>query len=92
MTLGEKLRELREEKGLVQREIGAVVGLDGTYISQVERSKKPINRKHLKMLASFFSVNESELQTLWLADKVYHIVEEENTAKDSILNVLERLS
>ncbi|WP_418514104.1 helix-turn-helix domain-containing protein [Corallibacter sp.] len=92
MTLGDKLKRLRESKGLVQREVGAVIGLDGTFISQVERSKKPINRKHLKSLASFFSTDEAELQMLWLSDKIYHIIEKEKTAKKSIQNVLDRLN
>ena len=92
MTLGSKLKELREAKGLVQREVGAVIGLDGTYISKIEKNDKSVNRDHLSVLADFFSCDENELQTLWLADKLYRIIREEEFAKASVQIVLERLN
>ena len=91
MTLGEKLRLLRNKKRITQREVGAIIGLDGTYISQIELDKKSLNRQHLSKLAFFFEIDEDELQTLWLADKVFKTVQNERMAKKSILNVLERL-
>ena len=92
MTLGSKLKELREAKGLKQREVGYVIGLDGSFISQIELDKKSLNREHLSKLASFFKINEVELQILWLADKVFRTVQDENIAEKSIRVVLERLS
>lgn len=91
MTLGNRLRKLREERNLMQREVGSVIGLDGTYISKIEHNEKPLNRNHLKVLADFFKIEERELQILWLADKVFRIVEKEEISKQSIKNVLERL-
>ncbi|SNR14422.1 helix-turn-helix domain-containing protein [Tenacibaculum jejuense] len=92
MTLGGKLKELREAKGLKQREVGYVIGLDGSFISQIELDKKSLNREHLSKLASFFKINEVELQILWLADKVFRTVQDEDIAEKSIRVVLERLS
>lgn len=92
MTLGSKLKELREAKGLKQREVGYVIGLDGSFISQIELDKKSLNREHLSKLASLFKINEVELQILWLADKVFRTVQDENIAEKSIRVVLERLS
>lgn len=91
MTLGEKIRILRDNKGLTQREVGYIIGLDGTYISQIELNKKSLKRSHLKMLADFFEIRENELQTLWLSDKVFKIVEKEENAKESINIVLKKL-
>jgi transcriptional regulator with XRE-family HTH domain len=69
-SLGEKLRELRDSRNLMQREVGAVIGVDGAFISKIEKNEKPINRNHLKKLSDFFNINEDELQVLWLADKI----------------------
>ena len=55
-TLGDKLRQLRDEKNLMQREVGAVIEVDGAFISKVENSEKPINRKHLAALSKFFKI------------------------------------
>lgn len=83
-TLGDKLRQLRDEKNLMQREVGAVIEVDGAFISKVENNEKPINRKHLKTLSKFFKVQEDELQTLWLADKIRLIIKEEKLGKQAI--------
>ncbi len=55
-TLGDKLRQLRDEKNLMQREVGAVIEVDGAFISKVENNEKLINRKHLSTLSKFFKV------------------------------------
>jgi len=86
-TLGDKLRQLRDEKNLMQREVGAVIAVDGAFISKVENNEKPINRKHLHTLSKFFNVQEDELQTLWLADKIRIIIQNEPYAV-SALNIL----
>jgi transcriptional regulator with XRE-family HTH domain len=46
--LGEKLRELREAKGLVQRQVAADLEVDTAYISKMEHNEKPVSRNHLK--------------------------------------------
>jgi transcriptional regulator with XRE-family HTH domain len=84
VTLGDKLRQLREENRMAQRQVGAVIEVDGAFISKVESNEKPIKRDHLKKLAKLFKVNEMELQTLWLADKVRNILKEEPQAKQVI--------
>ena len=88
MTLGEKLRKLREENQMAQRQVGSVIEVDGAFISKIENNEKPIKRDHLKTLADFFKVNEVELQTLWLADKVRNILKDEPNAK-SVIQIIE---
>jgi len=91
MTFGKKLKELREGKGLAQRQIGAKIEVDGAFISKVEKGEKRINRKHLKKLSELFDVQLSELETLWLADKVFAIVKDEDEAKSVIKEVEKRI-
>jgi len=88
---GKKLKELRESKGLAQRQIGAKIEVDGAFISKVENDEKRINRKHLKKLSELFDVQLSELETLWLADKVFAIVKDEEEAKSVIKEVEKRI-
>jgi len=86
MTLGEKLRQLREENKLMQRQVGALIEVDGAFISKIENNDKPINRKHLKPLSKFFKIELEQLEILWLADKIEHIIKDE---KNGILAVAE---
>lgn len=78
--LGQKLRELREAKGLVQRQVAAELEVDTAYVSKIESNEKPINRNHLKKLSIMLGIAEEDLHTLWLADKVYDLVKHEKIA------------
>ena len=82
--LGEKIKELREAKGLVQRQIAAELEVDTAYISKMESNEKPVSRHHLKKLAVLLNISEGELLTLWLADKLYDIVKNEPGGLKSI--------
>ena len=72
--LGEKLKELREAKGLVQRQVAADLHVDTAYISKMEHNEKPVSRNHLKKLSKLYSIPESELIPIWLAEKILQIV------------------
>jgi len=76
--LGEKLRELREAKGLVQRIVAAKLEVDTAYISKMESNEKPVSRQHLKKLAELFQISERDLTTLWLTDKILKVIEDDN--------------
>lgn len=82
--LGEKLKELRELSGFVQRQIAAQLEIDTAYVSKMESGDKQIGREHLKKLASIYKVSERDLLTLWVADKILKIVENEKVGKDAL--------
>lgn len=92
MSLGDKLRILRDEKNLMQREVGAVIEVDGAFISKVENNEKPMNRSHLHTLSAFLEIDERELQILWLADKIYNLTQNEPTALESLELVIKRIN
>jgi transcriptional regulator with XRE-family HTH domain len=75
--LGEKIKALREQKGISQRELGAHIEVDAAFMSKVEKGEKPMSRKHLAVVASVLDTDEDYLLKLWLADKVYRVIEDE---------------
>ncbi len=78
--LGEKLRALRETRGLLQREIAAALEVDTAYISKIESNEKPVSRQHLKKLSGLLGIAEKELLVLWVADKLYDVAKKESVA------------
>lgn len=80
--LGQKLKELREAKGLVQRQVAAALEVDTAYISKIESNEKPVSKNHIKKLSELLGISKNELHALWLADKVSVIVKDE---KDGLL-------
>ncbi len=78
--LGVKLKELREARGLLQRQVAAALDVDTAYISKMENNDKPVSKSYLSKLALLYGVSERELYTLWLADKVYGVVKDQDVA------------
>lgn len=89
--LGEKLKELREAKGLVQRQVAAELEVDTAYISKMENSEKPVNRLHIKKLAKIYGVTEKDLLPIWLADKISLTIDENPYGIEALKLVLNKL-
>jgi transcriptional regulator with XRE-family HTH domain len=89
--LGEKLKELREAQGLVQRQVAAELDVDTAYVSKMEHNEKPVSRTHLKKLSRLYSITENELLPIWLADKVLQLVENEKFAVQALEMALNKV-
>ena len=70
MDFGERLRQMRKEKGLTLREVAEEAGIDFTYLSKIENGRMPYTpaAETIRQLASALKVNAIELLTL--ADKL----------------------
>jgi transcriptional regulator with XRE-family HTH domain len=80
MTLGQKIKELREQAGLKQRELAYQLGIGEGFLSKVENDQKPLKREDLTKLNELFKIPIEELESLWLANKLYSIVRDEESA------------
>ena len=81
MIFGKKIKELREEQGMLQRQLAAVIEVDTPMYSKIERGERKAKREHVKLIAQKLNVDEKELLTIWLADKVLDVVDEEQEIK-----------
>lgn len=61
MTLGEKIRQLRENRELNQSELGASVGMSQRKISYLECGKYEPCIEDLRLLCAFFHVSADYL-------------------------------
>lgn len=55
-TVGERLKELREDRGLTQSELGDAIQVRQTTISEIERGSNMPSLRVLYKLADFFNV------------------------------------
>ena len=60
-TFGAHLRELREAKGLNQRQLADVAGLNAATISHLEQGIREIRMSHAIKLARVFDMTVDEL-------------------------------
>ena len=84
MTIGQRIRQLREESGMKQRELAAELDIGEGFLSKVENDQKLLKREDLKKLSKLFNVAQSDLETLWLANKVYDLIKDENQGLDAL--------
>ncbi|MCF8464449.1 MAG: helix-turn-helix domain-containing protein [Flavobacteriales bacterium] len=89
MGFGERIKELRENKELLQRQLAASLDIDTPMFSKIERGERKAKREQVIKLAELLQSDVNELLTEWLADKVYEIVKDEEIAEGA-LKVAER--
>ncbi|MDE6103187.1 MAG: helix-turn-helix domain-containing protein [Oscillospiraceae bacterium] len=54
---GERLQQLRKQKGITQRKLGEDLDLPLNFISQFENGKRRANYKTLILIADYFDVS-----------------------------------
>jgi transcriptional regulator with XRE-family HTH domain len=87
IIFGNKIRTLREEKQIPQRQLAATLDIDTATYCKIEKGDRRAKREQVKVLADLLEVDSKELICLWSADKVYDIIAEEEEATQ-ILNVV----
>ena len=66
--------------GLLQRQVANQLEMDTPMLSKIERGERNAKREQVTILSKIFNVPEEDLLSLWLADKVYDMVKDENVA------------
>lgn len=88
---GDLIRTKREEQEMLLRHLSAQLDMDTAMLSKIERGEKVAKKEHVKQLANIFKLDFDELMALWLADKVFLLVENEEQALKAIHIVEEQV-
>ncbi len=79
-TIGDKLRKLREENKLPLRKVAALLDIDVSILSKMERGERPLSKEVVQKLAKMYKHDEDELTVLYLSQKILNEVGEEDLA------------
>lgn len=88
MMFADKIKQLREQSNLLQRQMSAALEIDTGLYSKIERGDRRAKREQVVKLAEILKADQEELLTLWLADQVYVVVKDENNA-NRVLKVVQ---
>jgi transcriptional regulator with XRE-family HTH domain len=91
MQFGEKLRELRESQGLLQRQLAASLEIDTPMFSKIERGERRAKREQVERLASLLHANKPDLLRLWLVDQIMDLIKNEPQASEALEVALKEL-
>ena len=58
---GQKIRQVRQSRGLSQEEFAFITGLHRTYIVQIERAEKNITLKNIEKIAISLHLDPKDL-------------------------------
>ncbi len=89
--LGDKIRELRTKQNLLLRQVASKLDVDTSIISKMERGERPIKQEQIAILADILKADKKELQTLWLADQLYNVIEGQPMADEALKSVSKKI-
>ncbi|MFB3390292.1 helix-turn-helix domain-containing protein [Flavobacterium sp. LAR06] len=83
-TLGEKLRELRENKNLPLRKVSALLDIDVAILSKMERGERRLTKNIVMQLAEIYVYNSEELLILYLCEKILFEIRDEDLGEKAL--------
>ncbi|MEO8209270.1 MAG: helix-turn-helix transcriptional regulator [bacterium] len=83
-SIGTTLREIRESKKLLLREVAAAISIDPTLLSKIERNERMPTKEQANSLARFFKKESNEIFIAYLSDKVFYELKDEDLAVDAL--------
>ena len=89
MLLGNKIKSLRDEQGILQRQVAAYLEIDTPMFSKIERGDRRAKRSQVIQIATYFKVDEKEMLTHWLADKILDALEDEDELNLNAIKIAE---
>ena len=77
---GERLRALREKQNLYLRQVAPLLEMDTAQLSKIEKGLRQLKREQITILADILKVEKDELLTLWVADQIIEVTNDEDVA------------
>lgn len=90
MLFGNRIRELRDKQGVLQRQLAALLEIDTPMFSKIERGDRRAKREQVIKLAEYLHQDVKEMLTLWLADKVLDAVGTEDEISYDAITVAQK--
>jgi len=91
-NLGDFIRQLREQAEMPLRKLAALLDIDQSTLSKLERGERPVSRQMLPIIAKTFKVDEKELVIKFMSKQIAYQLADEKYAKDILIAAEEELS
>ncbi|WP_435354018.1 helix-turn-helix domain-containing protein [Emticicia sp. SJ17W-69] len=87
-TIGTQIRQLREENEMPLRKLAALLDIDQSTLSKIERDERKPNAQIIEQIAKIFMKDKEMLLVAFYSDIVAYEIQEENLFSE-ILQVAE---
>ncbi len=89
LLTGDIIRQIRETKQLPLRKIAAILDIDTSYYSKIERNMKKATKEQIQQLEFFFELKKNTLMIPYLSERIYLEISDEDCA-EQVLKVAEK--
>jgi len=83
-TIASILRQARASRKLLLREVGAAVAVDPSLLSKYEKGERLPTRGQLHRFSQFYQLDEEQLTTVYLSDKIVRELEDSPQAMQAL--------
>ena len=88
---GLKIKALREHQQLFLRQVAAHLQMDVAQLSKIEKGVRQLKKEQIPFIAEILKADTEELQTLWLADQLYNVIQGEPMADKALKSVSKKI-
>lgn len=88
IKFGDIIRNKREEKGILLRQLAAMIDVDTAILSKVERGARKARKEQVEKIAKALDLDEKKLMIEYLSENIAYEVINEDSAMD-VLKVAE---
>jgi transcriptional regulator with XRE-family HTH domain len=90
-TFGETIRQSRESKKLLLREVAASLKVDPSFLSRIESGTKRATREQVVDIARILREDMEKLLVLYLSERVIYELQNEDLAIEAIMAAEKRI-
>lgn len=90
MKFIERIKQLREERQMPQRQVAAALEIDTATYCKIEKGERRAKGEQVVMIADILRTDKEELLALWLADQLPASVANEKAVADKALEIVKK--
>ncbi|MAN29330.1 MULTISPECIES: helix-turn-helix domain-containing protein [Mesonia] len=83
-SIGEILRKRREEKGLLLRQVAALLDVDTAILSKIERGERKAKKEQIVQLAKILELNQEDLIIQFLSERILYEIQDEELGEKAL--------
>jgi len=92
MKFTDRIRQLRKECQMPQRQLAAALEIDTATYSKIEKGERRVKAEQIVTIANILKADKEELLSLWLADQIPASVANESGIVDKALRIIKEKS
>ena len=90
MRFTERIKQIREEQQMPQRQLAATLEIDTATYCKIEKGERRAKCEQVALIAEMLKTDKEELLALWLADQVTVPVINQKVVVSKALNIVKK--